>query len=155
MRIVWGIRKKQGNHRPVFWYEIEYTPEEAALNPLPGRVETAAPVPVALFAKDGQDREPEGEALRPSHLDGRDDLPLLELHGGKGRRFAVLPWRPDGNVFEEQLAQAVESLRQSLETALLAAVDSGEVRIEREARMSEDAARKLAGYVARSKLLRP
>lgn len=153
MRIKWGIRKRQGNHRPIFWYEIEYSPEEAALHPMPGRVETAVPVPVALFAKDGMDREPEGEALRPSHLDGRPDLPFLELFGGRGRRYVVLPWRPDGEVFEAEIAQAVEGLRLAVETALLAAMDSAEVNIEREAAMSEDAARRLAGYVARRKML--
>ncbi|MFW6323538.1 MAG: hypothetical protein ACOC0U_00610 [Desulfovibrionales bacterium] len=155
MHIDWGIWKKQGNVRPVFWYDLVLTDEEKTLNPrLENVIETEVPVPLAMFVNGGKEQEPADEMLRPSHLDLRDDLPVLLLYGDMGRRWVILPWRGNGSFFEEKVREAVDRLREAMEEALKQACESQAFEIEERVEMSEETKQFLAPYIAKHKMFR-
>jgi hypothetical protein len=152
MRIDWGIRKSQGNSRPVFWYEIRLTPEEESLNPRVDPVQTDVPVPLAMFVNGGKAEEPASEMLRPTHLDQRDDLPKLLIYGDRGRRWVVLPFRPDGAAFLPEVRKAVDALRLAFELALMNAVAEDGFEMAGSMEMSDEAKARLAAYIAKKKI---
>jgi hypothetical protein len=152
MRIDWGLRKDQGNSRPVLWYEIRLTPEEESLNPQVEPVQTEVPVPLAIFVNGGRAEEPLCEMLRPTHLDRRDDLPRLLVYGDRGRRWVVLPFRPDGAAFLPVVRKAVDALRLALEQALMKAVSDDGFEVAGSLEMSDEAKARLAAYIARKKI---
>jgi hypothetical protein len=151
MRIDWGLKKKQGNSRPVFWYEIKLTPEEESLNPRIEPVQTEIPVPLAIYVNGGRVEEPGEEQLRPTHLDLRDDLPRLVIYGDRGRRSVVLAFRPE-NTFVPEVRRAVEGVRRAMEEALLQAIAEEGFEFSESVDLSEDAKRRLAPYIAKKKI---
>jgi hypothetical protein len=151
MRIEWGLKKQQGNSRPVFWYEIRLTPEEESLNPRIEPIHTDIPVPLAQFVNGGREEEPDKQLLRPTHLDQREDLPRLVIYGDRGRRRVVLPFRPE-TIFLEEARRAVEELRRALEGSLLRALSEEGFEIVESVELSDHAKGVLAPYLAKKKI---
>jgi hypothetical protein len=151
MRIDWGVKKKSGNSRPIFWYEIRLTPEEETLNPRVEPIQTGIPVPLALYVNGGREEEPGEEQLRPTHLDHRDDLPRLVIYGDRGRRHVLLPFRPEATLIPE-VRRAVEEVRRAMEEALLQALSEEGFELSESVGLSDDAKSRLAPYIAKKKI---
>lgn len=150
MRIVWNVRKKRGNCRPVLTYRVELEQFEQDLAVPAVEVQSRIPKPPVTFeAHCWPDENERASGWRP------DEWYTLKTPSHKAMELEAecrLPWR-ENNEYPE-VAESFELLRLEYEQALQAAYDSLPMDHADEMSYTPELKRHLAPGVAAGRLLR-
>lgn len=148
MRIVWTIKKRRGNWRPVLSGEMTKEDWELALAVPGGSTGITIPTPRGwqrFATPEGENWEDNIATMAILHLPGPEEL--------KGTLTVLLPWRRGARPEYPEVEAAMEALMREWERRVEAALASGEMDCSGEVEHSPEYKQRVAPYVAARRML--